>query len=294
MNQLAPNFFVISESKTEVCPRILFEQVCDKYHPRLSKRERIALWELGNTTVETAETYEELDFSAQLARLLYFEKKQNGRKYFSPIMSNTSNYVDGSERLVKEPSIAASSILRIHPETGVHFSFLQIAIRFLYDTSRYICLGKKLYKWEDNHYRFCSNLQEHTRIKQFASLYLKQVEHQKRPPKSKIIRDVLSMAKMRYGVDPNIKTYPGIHCANGVIELAWKARTPYIDFVGYDPTKHYFFTSPGVVFHAKASPKKLEDLFDLKDSQERGVFLQLIASSLQRKDRERARKRYSQ
>ena len=273
--------------------RKLFEKFCDTYPSGLTPKKREAIWNSAQA-VNGKGKPQVSDFKSQLNCEYYFDRETSGGKYFAhdyPPKRNLAVPLDEQwSSLVTQLSEAITKEDLFIDDTGCGMlSFVEAVASILFRDGRYIRIKRRLYKWCDTHYQYCEDGFERKRILAIAQLYDDYVAKygsstDKRFRSSDSVRkheESLRSAKARLPQFPEQRNYPGIPCTNGVVDILWEGATPLINFVKYDPSKHFFTWEPSVRFLVESSPKEVEALFDFCNLDERDVFLRLVSASLQ-------------
>lgn len=272
--------------------RTLFERFCDKYPSGLTPKKRQVLWQSAQA-VNGKGKPQVSDFKAQLNCEYYFDRETSGAKYFTYDYS-----LERTEAIVNQESHQYITWLReavmdrdfFVDKTGENMiPFLEAVVKMLFSDARYIRIKQRLYKWCNTYYEYRGDDSEKPRVVAIARIY---DEFGTRYFSGKTrsftysgsvrkIEEAFRKAKSQVPQLPEQRNFPGIPCTNGVLGILWEGVTPLINFMEYDPFKHFFLGKPSVRFLVESNPRELEALFDFSNPYERDVFLRLISASLQ-------------
>lgn len=162
-------------------------------------------------------------------------------------------------------------------------TFNQKAVDALYGGDKWISVNNRLYRWVGTHYEKVSTTSEKLRIATYCNatpIQTKSGDWRYSYAKSASVEEVWNWVLLLFGVDPEGVNPPGLHCLNGVIKLSWKEYfTPVWELVPHAPAIIYDYVGQ-FEFDPNADPEACDRLLSCLEPEQRRIFIQTLAASL--------------
>lgn len=211
------------------------------------------------------------------------EENKDGHRYYARKTADTTkkNNKNSSQDMINNQANLETVDTTGLPDVEITSS--QKALDALFSDTQYIAIQERLYKWNKNHYKPCSEAREVRRITNWCSstpVKMSNGRWKYAYATPGVIDTIWRYALKFFAIDPEEINQGGINCLNGVLEIGWEGITPIYNLVPHDPDKHFYTQVTEVEYDPFCDQTDCDRMLQALRPEQQTIWLRTIAASL--------------